>query len=313
MATNIVFDPGYNISVVVDNPATPSSNDPIRFGSITGIAITDEGAGGNESDETSVNFGPFIANFDVDADSGDIDVGDPVYYVDTPTGSPATNLNDDSSGTFFGIALEAVSSGNTTEIQVMHMPVAGGSVLASNSVGTSQIAAGAVTAAKLNGALGIGFIPLPLASWNDIQNLAAHGGILAKDSTPILEYINGDTDSAIRMNWVATDVAAVAIQVPLPPDLDTSADVELHFRAAMSASNEGVTVNLDTFFNEGDTKVEDSQTVAIGTTYNERTITIAAADVPSGAQTMSMEITPGAHGTDGLFITAFWIEYTRTE
>lgn len=319
MATNIVFDPGYNISVVVSNPATPSSNDPIRYGSITGIAITDEGADGNIATETSVNFGPFIADFNVDdnEDSG-ISIGDPIYYADTPTGSPSTNLNNTPSGTFFGIALEAVGTSATTEIQVMHMPVAGGSVLAANSVGTVNIAAGAVTAAKLNGNLAVGFIPLPLINWrevgtNDIQNLAAHGGILAKDSTPILEFINLDTDSAIRMNWAASDSNAVTIQTPLPPDLDVTADLVIHLRAAMEGATDTPVIDADTFFNEADTKVEDASAAITGTSYAEYTITIAAADVPAGAQTMSVELTPAAHTTDALYVTAIWIEYTRTE
>jgi hypothetical protein len=36
MAKNIVYEPGYEYAVVVTDPATPNSGDPVRFGSLTG-------------------------------------------------------------------------------------------------------------------------------------------------------------------------------------------------------------------------------------------------------------------------------------
>ena len=157
---------------------------------------------------------------------------------------------------------------------------------------------------------------MPLVLWreiasNDIQALAAHGGILAKDSTPILEFANGDTDSAFRMHWAATVVDAIAAQIPLPPDIDVTADVVLHLRAAMEDVNDTPVINADSYFNEGDTKVSDAAAAITGATYAEYTITIAAADVPAGAQTLTVELTPAAHGTDALYISATWLEYTR--
>ena len=46
MATNLYQDPGNVLSVVVTNPAAPDSGDPVRFGSLTGLALVDEGDGG---------------------------------------------------------------------------------------------------------------------------------------------------------------------------------------------------------------------------------------------------------------------------
>ena len=322
MASNIVRDEwsAYRIAVVVSNPASPEAGDPVRYGALTGIALTDEGEGGNIATETTVDFGPFIADLYVDDSGGSgVAAGATVFYDDTQTGSPLTNINEDSvNGYFYGFALETVEADATTKIQVMHVPSPGAGTLASGGVGTAQLADNAVTAAKLNGALATGFIPLMLASWrevasDDIQNLAAHGGILAKDSTPILEYTNGDTDSAIRLNYAAADVNEIAIQIPLPPDLDVTGDIEIHLRAAMGGATDSPAMASDVFFNEGDTKVEDTVTVDQDTTVTEYTITVAAADVPAGAQTMSIELTPGAHGTDALHVYAIWIEYTRTE
>ena len=160
------------------------------------------------------------------------------------------------------------------------------------------------------------FLPLPLESWreiasDDIQNLAAHGGILAKDSTPILEYTNGDTDSCFRLNWAASDSNPIAIQIPLPPDLNTGAAIVLHFRAKMSGATDTPAIDIDSYFNEGDTKVSDSS-AALTSSYAETTISIAAGDIPSGAQTLTIEFTPQAHTTDAIYVTATWLEYTRT-
>ncbi len=69
-------------------------------------------------------------------------------------------------------------------------------------------------------------------------------------------------------------------------------------------------ISADSYFNEADTKVEDDST-ACGSAFAEETITIGAADVPSGAQTLSVELTPGAHTTDTLKVSAIWLEYTR--
>jgi hypothetical protein len=161
------------------------------------------------------------------------------------------------------------------------------------------------------------FIPLKLTDFrevgsNDIQNLAAHGGILAKDSTPILEYTNGDTDSALRLRWAASDSNPIVAAVPLPPNLNDAANLVVHFRAAMAGATDTPVIDCDSHFNEGDTKVEDASAAVTGTSFAEYTITIAAADVPAGAQTVTLELTPAAHTTDALYVTAIWLEYTGT-
>jgi hypothetical protein len=46
-------------------------------------------------------------------------------------------------------------------------------------------------------------------------------------------------------------------------------------------------------------------------TYAEKIATIAAADVPAGAQTLTVGLTPAAHTTDIMYLTALWIEYKK--
>ena len=82
-------------------------------------------------------------------------------------------------------------------------------------------------------------------------------------------------------------------------------------RLGKDANANTVTLASDSYFNEGDTKVEDV-TATIAQTAAEVTITIAAADVPAGAQSLTIELTPSAHAGDALYMYASWLEYTGT-
>ena len=314
MATNIkrYLQGHFALPVIVTNPTTPSSGDPVRYGELTGIALTDEGEGGNGATYTTVEFGACVADVSVKAVDGSgnsaVAVGDTIYYVDADT----PKLSKKASGYFFGFAMEAITSGSTDTINVLKLP--GGSNI--STVGTSDISAGAVTAAKLSTTLITGFIDVPLtaireAASNNLLNAAGNGGILATDTTPIFEYTNGDTDSALRLRWASSNSDPITFQCALPPDLDEASNVEIHLLAAMGGATDTPVISADTFFMVGDTKVEDDSAAITGTTAAEYIITVAAADVPAGAQTMSVELTPGAHTTDTLLIYAVWVEYTR--
>lgn len=314
MATNIkrYLQQHFALPVVVSNPTSPVTGDPVRCGEFTGIALTDEGEGGNGATYTTVEFGACVVDVSVKAIDGSgnsaVAPWDTIYYVDADT----PKLSKKASGYFFGFALEAISSGSTDTISVLKVPAGAWT----GTVNTGDLAAGAVTAAKLSTTLITGFVPVPLTSLrevvsNNITNAAGNGGLLASDTTPIFEFTNGDTDSALRLRWAASNSDPIVFQVPLPPDLDEAAVVEVHLRAAMGGATDTPVISADSYFNEGDTKVEDDSAAISGTTVAEYTISIAAADVPAGAQTFTCELTPGAHTTDTLLIYAVWVEYTR--
>jgi hypothetical protein len=152
------------------------------------------------------------------------------------------------------------------------------------------------------------FINIPLFNLieTDATNTVA---ALGPSTTPVLDYANGDTDSGLLVTWEASNSDPVAFQTALPPDLDTDGDLVIHLRAKMGGATDTPTIASDAYFNEGDTKVEDAS-AALGSSFSEKTITIAAADIPAGAQTLTVELTPGAHTTDTCIISAIWIEYT---
>lgn len=230
----------------------------------------------------------------------------------TPSGTP---------GAFFHLQRDA-----TTAQTILYMDVNGAWVAVMNpGVHLLADAGTLITALNVEDALqeafqhiqtAQAFIPISLmllreTSNLDVGNLAAHGGILASDSTPILEAINAATDGCQRVHWAASDNDQVTFQTALPPDLDVSADVVLHARAAMAGTTDTPTVALASYFNEADTAVADATAAITGTAFAEYTATVAATDVPTGAQTLTVGLTPGAHTTDALYLTALWIEYTR--
>jgi len=224
VATNIVrYLQGYfALPVVCSDPTTPATGDPVRYGELTGIALTDEGGGGNSATQTTVEFGACVVDVSVKGvdSSGNsaVAVGDAIYYVDADTPKLSKKT---ASSYFFGFAMETVGSGSTATINVLKIPAGAWS----GSVGTSDLATGAVTAPKLSATLKTGFIPVSLASVREITtgafiNAAGNGGVLATDTTPILNTINGDTDGAWRLAWAASNSDAIGFQVPLPPDID---------------------------------------------------------------------------------------------
>ena len=136
MATNRIRKDGYHLSVVCSHPAAPNSGDPVRYGTLTGVALTDEGDGGNSTTTTSVDFGPSVWDVTVDDnEGGGIAVGDDIYYHDTGTGTGSVNLNNSTTGNdgYFGKALEVVVGNATTLIQVLHLPTVSAITAASDT------------------------------------------------------------------------------------------------------------------------------------------------------------------------------------
>lgn len=325
MATNLIQDNGEILAdIAATQPAAPESGEPIRYGALTGVAITDEGEGGNAAGNITADFGQRVWDLLVDDSGGaGISIGDAIFFDDTPTGTPATNLNNDSAnGYFFGFALEAITADGTDTIKVLKTPSPGAGTLAAGAIGASHLAAGAVEIAELAGNLKKGFIPLDITSLreiatNDIQALAAHGGLLASDSDPSLARVNGATDKALRVIWdTAADTDEVQFPpVPMPPDLDAATDLTIHLLMAMGGTTgpDTPTVDVQVYDGVGDTEMGGATGAVTGTTVAEYTVTIANAAI-SGNPTgfFNIALVPGVHTNDALHLYAAWIEYTRT-
>jgi hypothetical protein len=327
MATNRVQADGYQMSVVCDNPAVPQTGDPVRYGYLTGVALTDEVEGGNPAGYTTVDFGPRVWKMSVKATDGGssaVAAGDAIYYVDADT----PKLSKKTSGYLFGVALEAITGNATATIKVLKIPGPGsgafgsGTVtatnLGANAVETAKIAANAVTTAKLTATLGVGVLQLPIGAariiaTNDIGvKNATDGGTVSKDTTPIFERVNGATDKALRLRWAASDSAEIQLPTFIyPPDLDDAAAVEVHLLAAMSGATNTPVIGVAYFEGLGDTNAGGNTAAVTGTGIAEYTVTIAAGDVGAHPTFATIGLTPAAHTTDAIHLYGAWIEYTR--
>lgn len=111
MAKNQVFRAAsaINQSVTCSDPATPASGDPVRYGSLVGVALTAEDADG----KTTVAFDGVwllsVAAVNAGGNSA-VAVGDRLYYVDADT----PKISKKVAGYFVGEAVEAVVSGGTS-------------------------------------------------------------------------------------------------------------------------------------------------------------------------------------------------------
>ena len=162
------------------------------------------------------------------------------------------------------------------------------------------------------------FIPISIFSLRKVTgmappNTAANGGVLSSDTVPILGPKTGATAGCQVVKWAAAAVSAVAFQVALPPDLNDAADLVLHGRVACTATATDIpSFTLASYFQETGAVVSDTFAASgATTTFAEITATIAHADVPDGAQTLTGRLTPGTHASSGWSLSSLWLEYKK--
>lgn len=217
-----------------------------------------------------------------------------------------------------GVIVEVIS---TTKVRVKisaHLRIAGTVAtgdLASLAVTTAKINTAAVTAAKLTTTMATGMIPLPLAlareiSSNDIINTAGDAGVLSKNTTPILERVNGATDKKQRISWAASNSDEIVWDIVYPPDLDDAAAVTVKFRALMAGATDTPVVAVSYFEGVGDTNA-GGNSGALSNAVQTLSVVIAASDVGAAPNGASIGFVPGAHTTDILYLLSAWVEYTR--
>jgi hypothetical protein len=129
-------------------------------------------------------------------------------------------------------------------------------------------------------------------------------GLIGSTTTPVLEPINGATAGCQRLRWASSNNTVVAFQVPLPSTLDDTKAITLSVRIASGGTTDAVGFTVTSYFGETGAAVSDTTTTNQTTTYTTCTATIAASDVPAGARTMTVTLTPVAHTSDAMDLSA---------
>lgn len=245
------------------------------------------------------------------------DVGKVCYVVDDQTVA-LTNGSDTR-----GIA------GFITEVRAgvvyvyMGPHVAGMIVIAASEASQLDDAQADILALQVDAATANAYVPIPLTSFVD-----ADGDPLAKfvsAGSPTFGFALADSEAlCLRWNNDATPGTALC-QISLPPDLDDGEDALLEFLCSKSGATVGDATTLTcTAFLVASGNLHDADANAGGVTdalvgnaaaktTDTLTLTIAAADIPAGAHSMTFTVTPtaGTLGTDDLMIHSVRLRYTR--
>lgn len=316
MATSYIQE-GRVLQVTVDSPTVPTAGVPCRFGSLCGIAILAEGAGGvSAATKTMVDFGGGVYDLSVtDTATGGIAIGDQLWFHDA---DPPLINNVAASGYSFGIALEVITTGATSTINVLHIPRHGlGTTPADTTVTTAKLVANNVTAAKLTATLRTGFIPLDIASLriigSDLIGNTTEGMLLDGNTAPSLQRVSTSTDKALRVIWAtSSSIECQFPPVPKPPDLDGDQDLTVHLMIAKAANTDAtVTVDVQVFDGVGDTECGAATHALDTASLTEYSATVALADLGDHPGFLNISLVPGTHTNDAIWLYAAWIEYTR--
>jgi len=283
------------------------------------IGVTEYAADDGDLIAVKLCTGPGSFEVECTVDSA-ITLGTVLYGADDG------KISDASSGTAQGISLEPGTVASTAVIEVILWNVK------ATTAGTVSIAdTGAFTdTATVEAALAEiyqhllsaqSILPLPL------------GGFTEQDGTALADFANGDSttpgwnvgDESFGIRWNNhANPDPIATSIPIPPDLDATADVIVHVMAAKVGATVGdaVTWKIEAFNNvagavyDADADYGGTSSAMTGDattkTCQEETLTLAAANVAGSPCVLNLTIQPtdGTLGTDDVILQGMWLEYT---
>lgn len=152
----------------------------------------------------------------------------------------------------------------------------------------------------------IASVPVPLAEVfeTDATNITP----ITNATGPKRDSANGDTDSQIVITWIASNSDAIIFTTSVPPHVGAGDNATIYMRIKAGGSTDTPTLAADLYVNEGDTKVEFTS-AAVSDAYQDLSVHIGGSNMPSNPRTLTCEITPGAHTTDALILSAIWVVY----
>jgi hypothetical protein len=157
-------------------------------------------------------------------------------------------------------------------------------------------------------------IPVPIADvFESAGGTSGLLGALSGGSTPALEWESGTGPKAnLVLSWAAANVDPIQFGVVLPPCVDLTEDIVLHYRAKVANVADAGKFTSRAWVNEGDTAIADAQAANLTAEFAEHTITIAGGSDLAGGQVLHMELTPPTHASHAITMSLpLWFEATR--
>lgn len=133
-----------------------------------------------------------------------------------------------------------------------------------------------------------------------VGNIAANGGLLASDTTPILGA--EATSEIMSLAWAAGNSDIVQAETDVPEDFDGREDVlvELFVRTdnAGGGGIEAASYSVLTSWDNGAQVTDTATDSTPAETFHKITATIAAADIPDAPNWVNVQLIPGTHAND---------------
>lgn len=240
-------------------------------------------------------------------------------------GAADGKVSDASSGTAQGISLEVGANGKHIRVAFWNVKSTTAATVSVADVGefTDEVTTEECLQEIYQHLLSEqAFLNLPLGAWTE------------QDGTPLADFSDGDVTTpgwsagdegfGIRWNNHATP-DPISTSVPIPPDLNDSADVIVHVMAAKIGATVGDAVkwtieafnNVDGALYDADDDFGGDSSAMTGDaatkTCQEETLTLAAANVSASPCVLTLTLQPkdGTLGTDDVIVLGVWLEYTR--
>jgi len=145
-----------------------------------------------------------------------------------------------------------------------------------------------------------------VTSGGDEGDIAANGGVLASDTTPILR---ADANESAEIAWATGNSDIISVDISLPQDFDGTANATLDLFVASGTTN-ATSFSVLSSWDKG-TQITDTATGSASATFHVATATIASADIPDAPTCVTIQLVPGTHAADAFLLGAVRLNYKR--
>jgi len=231
-------------------------------------------------------------------------------------GGAAGTIQDTSSGTAIGVAIEAATAVDDIvefiDFTVISTTAAGISVADAGGLITGVTAEAALSEAFTHIQTAQAIMAIPLTS---ITN--EDGTAMTKQATTVAGFAQlADKEVVINIPVDCSAGESLQATIPVPQDLDDAADIEVHVLVGKAADLDTLTLDCEVFpCAVGDTAnadIQDTAAQAITEAASELIFTCGADGVLAAPGTLTMVFAlGGTNDGDAVYIYGAWIEYTR--
>ena len=164
-----------------------------------------------------------------------------------------------------------------------------------------------------------GYLPIPLTAFREVTSagavgaIAAIGGVLASDTTPVLGA--AATSEAMQIVWAAGNADIIQASISLPGDFSGAFDVLLELQVltdnAGGGGIEAATFTVNSSWDNGAQVVDTATDGTPAVTVHKVTATIAAADVADAPSFVNIQLVPGTHANDPIHLLSARLVFRR--